>query len=338
MPLVGKNAIAHAYNKGQLSRLREIPHCDLARRGEIAGHLNALLEHYMSDSPADDKRPLADPAEDNAFFPSPYSLGQFTAPKSDLSGADYPDAYKGQRWKVLMIGADERYLITDNGTKFSTGNHPVETLLPMIHLDRAGFGIDIATVSGNPVKFEYWAMPREDEEVTGFFATYRDQFNKPHKLADLVKSALDADSDYIGVFIPGGHGALMGLPESEDVKAVLEWAYAQDRFVISLCHGPAALLAVGAAADGRKSIYDGYRICAFPDALDAQTPDIGYMPGHLTWKFGEALGKLGITIVNDGISGQTMRDRRLLTGDSPLAGNALGKLAATALLEEIAGV
>lgn len=286
---------------------------------------------------ADDKRPSPDPAEDNAFFPSPYSLSQFTAARSDLSGADYPDAYAGKRWKVLMIGADERYLLTDNGSKFSTGNHPVETLLPMIHLVRAGFEIDVATVSGNPVKFEYWAMPREDEAVKDFFASYAGRFDRPLKLADVVASGLGPDSDYIGVFIPGGHGALIGLPESQDVKAVLDWASVQDRFVISLCHGPAALLAVGQGKDGGKSIYDGYRICAFPDAMDAQTPDIGYMPGHLTWKFGEELQKLGITIVNEGISGQTLRDRKLLTGDSPLAGNPLGQLAATALLEEVAG-
>lgn len=98
-------------------------------------------------------------------FPSPYSLSQFTSPTSDLSGADYPRPYTGGRWKVLMIGADERYLLTDNGTMFSTGNHPVETLLPMYHLDKAGFAFDVATLSGNPVKFEFWAMPSEDAEV-----------------------------------------------------------------------------------------------------------------------------------------------------------------------------
>ncbi|CSI79440.1 molecular chaperone HchA (Hsp31) [Vibrio cholerae] len=27
--------------------------------------------------------------------------------------------------------------------------------------------------------------------------------------------------------------------------------------------------------------------------MDAQTPSIGYMPGHLTWKFGEQLQAIG---------------------------------------------
>ncbi|MCR4524739.1 MULTISPECIES: glyoxalase III HchA [Bosea] len=280
----------------------------------------------MANPQTDDKRPTRDPAEDNAFFPSPYSLSQFTAPKSNLSGADYPNPYRGGK-KILMIGADERYLLTDNGTFFSTGNHPVETLLPMYHLDKAGFTFDVATVSGNPVKFEFWAMPSEDREIKGLFAKYRDRFKQPLKLSEVIGEGLD---DYVAIFIPGGHGALIGLPESEDVKAVLEWAAAKDRFVVSLCHGPAAFLAVG-----DSGIYRGYKICAFPDALDAQTPGIGYMPGHLTWKFGEKLKALGFDILNEGISGAVHRDRKLLTGDSPLAGNALGKLAADTILKEV---
>ncbi|QVM89092.1 protein deglycase HchA [Pseudomonas entomophila] len=278
----------------------------------------------------DDKRTTPDPAEDNAFFPSPYSLSQFTSSKSDLSGADYPDAYKGGRWKILLIGADERYLLTDNGTLFSTGNHPVETLLPMYHLDKAGFAFDVATLSGNPVKFEYWAMPGEDTEVLGLFDRYRQAFRQPRKLADVLASALGEGSDYLGVFIPGGHGALIGLPESEEVGHVLQWAADNDKFVITLCHGPAALLAGG-------RLHDGYKICAFPDELDAKTPEIGYMPGHLTWKFGERLQAQGVEIINQGISGAVHQDRKLLTGDSPLAGNALGKLAAAALLKAVNG-
>ncbi len=281
----------------------------------------------MSDQNVSEKRPQPDPAEKDAFFPSSYSLSQFTSPRSDLGGADYPAPYKGRK-RILMIGADERYLLTDNGTFFSTGNHPVETLLPMYHLDQAGFAFDVATLSGNPVKFEYWAMPSEDQEVQRFFAKYHPQFKQPLTLSTVTAQGLD---NYAAIFVPGGHGALINIPQSKDVGQALEWAAANDRFVISLCHGPAAFLAVG-----DSDIYRGYKICAFPDSLDAKTPDIGYMPGHLTWKFGEKLKALGFEIVNeDNISGAVHRDRKLITGDSPLAGNALGKLAAQTLLKEV---
>ncbi|WP_288442111.1 glyoxalase III HchA [uncultured Pseudomonas sp.] len=291
----------------------------------------------MSHSQVEDKRPTEDPAEDNAFFPSPYSLSQFTSKKSDLRDADYPDPYKGGRWKILVIGADERYLLTDNGTMFSTGNHPVETLLPMYHLDKAGFEFEVATLSGNPVKFEFWAMPSEDVEVKGLYSKFRENFKQPKKLAELIDQVVGDDSDYIGVFIPGGHGALIGLPESFDVKRVLEWAFDKEKFVISLCHGPAAFISAGLGESPDNNIVSGYKICAFPDDLDAKTPEIGYMPGHLTWKFGEKLKALGVEIINKDISGAVHKDRKLLTGDSPLAGNALGKLAATELLKEVAG-
>ena len=149
---------------------------------------------------SDDKRPTADSAEYNAFFPSPYSLSQFTSPKSDLSGADYPQPYKGERWKILMIAADERYLPMQNGTRFSTGNHPIETLLPMYHLDKAGFAFDVATLSGNPVKFEYWAFPSEDAEVKAIHDKYLAQFQQPLKLADVLAQGLGHDSDYLALF------------------------------------------------------------------------------------------------------------------------------------------
>ncbi|MCO4890757.1 protein deglycase HchA [Cupriavidus sp. WGtm5] len=285
-------------------------------------------------SQTDSKQPTPDQAERNAFFPSPYSLSQFTSPKSDLSDADYPDAYQGGRWKVLLVAADERYLLTGNGTFFSTGNHPVETLLPMYHLDRAGFEFDIATLSGNPAKFEWWAFPSEDAEIKSLYSKYEQKFQQPLKLADVVRS-LNTDANYIAVFIPGGHGALMGLPFSADMKATLQWAMQNDRFIITLCHGPAALLSASVDEPNGGDLFRGYRICAFPDSMDKQTPDIGYMPGPLRWFFGEKLAAMGVEIVNTKIDGSTFRDRKLLTGDSPFAGNNLGKLAARALLDEV---
>lgn len=278
------------------------------------------------------KQPSPDPAEFNAYFPSPYSLGEFTSPTTSIDGAEYPDAYQGSR-KVLVIAADERYLPTDTGKLFSTGNHPVETLVPMYHLHQAGFGLEVATLSGNPVKFEMWAMPTQQPEITELHRSYLPQFLKPRKLSDIADT-LNGDSDYLAVFIPGGHGALIGLPQSEAVSKVLRWATEHDRHVISLCHGPAALIAAGAF--GQPSPFSGYAICAFPDAADRQTPAIGYMPGGLTWFFGDRLRAQGVNILNSDITGATHQDRKLITGDSPFASNALGKRAARALLDTVA--
>lgn len=284
---------------------------------------------------SDDKRPTADSAEYNAFFPSPYSLSQFTSPKSDLSGADYPQPYKGGRWKILMIAADERYLPMQNGKRFSTGNHPIETLLPMYHLDKAGFAFDVATLSGNPVKFEYWAFPSEDAEVKAIHDKYLAQLQQPFKLADVLAQGLGDDSDYLALFIPGGHGALIGLPHSTDVKADLHWAVQHDRHIITLCHGPAALLAAGVGEAPQDYLFKDYKICAFPDTLDAQTPQLGYMPGQMQWFMGEKLKALGVEIINQDITGHTHQDRKLITGDSPYASNKVGQLAAQALLSDV---
>ncbi|WP_242111981.1 glyoxalase III HchA [Luteimonas aquatica] len=281
-----------------------------------------------------DKRPTPDPAEDNAFFPSPYSLGQYTSAQSDLDGADYPNAYRGGKWKVLMIATDERYLLMRDGSMFSTGNHPVEMLLPMYHLAKAGFDIDIATLSGNPVKLELWAFPREDVAVNEIYRRYLDKLKSPLKLADVIADGLGADSNFLAVFIPGGHGAIIGIPHSEDVRRVLQWAMEHDRHVVTLCHGPASLLATAADGNADDFLYKGYKLCVFPDALDRKNPDIGYMPGQMPWFVGQQLQALGAEILNSDITGQVHQDRKLITGDSPLASNHLGKAAAAALLAE----
>ena len=278
---------------------------------------------------SNDKTPVEDRAQNRAFFPSEYSLGQYVPPTSDYDGAEHDPITGGPR-RILVIGTDERYLPLQGDVFFSTGNHPVEMFVPMLHLAAAGYSFDIATVSGNMVKLEEWAFPGEDEAIRGAFETHRAQLDRPAKLSDIT-SRLTADSDYAGVFIPGGHGATVGgIPTSPDVKAALEWALDNDRFIITLCHGPAALLA--ATKDDGTSRFAGYEVCVFPDALDTgANEEIGYIPAPMTWLVAAELDKQGVKVLNEDMTGMVHRDRLLLTGDSPLASNALGHLAVDAL-------
>ncbi len=286
-----------------------------------------------------DRAPVRDQAEDDAWFPSPFSLTQYVSDKTDFDGADYPSAYKGGKWKVLLIATQERYLEMAGGEFFSTGNHPVELLLPLLHIDAAGFDVDVATLSGEPVKLEMWAFPKKDDAVKAIYSKYREKLRRPLVLHNLWgKDGFAADTPYIGVFIPGGHGVMNGIPFSPTVGKILRWAHANDRYFISLCHGPASMLAADVGKpEGSKFIYDGYKIDVFPDSLDiGPNVDIGYIPGKMPWLVGERLRKLGITPINARISGETHQDRLVLTGDSPLASNNLGKLAAQKLIEKAA--
>ena len=273
--------------------------------------------------------------EDGAFSPSRLALKLATSSKTDFDGTVYQNPYKGGKLKVLMVCTEERNMTMANGKKFSTGNHPVEMLLPMLHIKNAGFDIDIFTPTGKSVKIEMWAMPKEDENVKTIYSEYKEQFENPNKLSNFVNNSMNDNSDYIAIFIPGGHGAMLGLPENNDLNKLIHWSHKKDLFMLAICHGPAALLAANLNNDINSFIYEGYKIAAFPDSVDKQTPMIGYMPGHMSWKFGEKLNELGVTFINKKADKTCHIDRKLISGASPQAVNDFGKLSATELLKEI---
>ena len=127
---------------------------------------------------------------------------------------------------------------------------------------------------------------------------------------------------------------MIGLPENNDLNKLIQWSHKKDLFMLAICHGPAVLLA--ANLNNKDSfIYKGYKIAAFPDAVDKQTPMIGYMPGHMPWKFGEKLNELGVEIINKKADKTCHIDRKLITGASPQAANDFGKLSATELLKVV---
>ena len=252
-----------------------------------------------------------------------------------MSVTDFEDLkytkYQGEKSKILVIFTEQKNLKMKNGKRFSTGNHPIEALVPMLHLKNAGFDFEIVTPTGKPVVFEMWAFPQEDEYIKAIYNEYKLSFEQPKKLTDFTTNSFVNDSSYAAVFVPGGHGAMIGIPEDRNVAKALTWAHERDLFTITLCHGPGALLST--TLDNQKFIYDGYKMAVFPDAVDEMTPMIGYLPGHMKNGVSERLKNLGATIVNTESDKTVCVDRKLITGASPLASNELGKLAANTLLK-----
>ncbi|WP_460219440.1 glyoxalase III HchA [Psychroserpens sp. MEBiC05023] len=272
--------------------------------------------------------------EDGSYIPSPLALKLATSPITDFDNTVYKNKYTGDK-KVLMICTEEKNMTMANGKMFSTGNHPVETLLPILHLRNAGFEVDVVTPTGKPVVIEQWAMPEDDEHVKAIYTEFKETFDKPGNLSDFVANTMNDNSNYAAIFIPGGHGAMLGLPENSDVSKIINWSHNNGMFTLAICHGPAALLSAGLNSNTDDFIYNGYKIASFPDAVDEQGQMIGYTPGRMPYKYGEKLNNLGVTIINKEADSTVYKDRKLITGASPLAANAFGKLAATELLKEL---
>jgi molecular chaperone Hsp31 and glyoxalase 3 len=269
---------------------------------------------------------------DGSYSPSKLALKLATSNKTDYEHVVYKK-YQGKKSKILVIFTEQKNMKMVNGKLFSTGNHPVEALLPMMHLKSAGFNFEISTPTGKPVVFEMWAFPEKDENVKNFYEEYKSEFEHPKKLQDFVDIS-DAETEALtAVFIPGGHGAMLGIPEDKNVGKILSWAHENNLFTITLCHGPGSLLST--MLNDQPFLYKNYKMAVFPDAVDKMTPIIGYLPGQMPWGLSEKLKSLGANIINTKADKTVCLDRKLITGASPLAANNLGKLAAQTLLENL---
>lgn len=269
---------------------------------------------------------------DGSYSPSKLALKLATVDKTDFESISYTK-YEGNKSKILVIFTEQKNMEMQNGKLFSTGNHPVETLVPMLHLKNAGFDFEIATPTGKPVVLEMWAFPEKDEQVKSLYNEYKSSFERPKNLQDFAATSLSAQESYAAVFVPGGHGAMLGIPEDQNVRKILNWAHENELFTVSLCHGPAALLAT--TLNDQAFLYAGYNMAVFPHSVDKMTPKIGYLPGQVPWELSEKLASLGAKIVNTKADKTVCLDRKLITGASPLAANELGKLVAETLLKEL---
>jgi molecular chaperone Hsp31 and glyoxalase 3 len=124
---------------------------------------------------------------DGSFSPSKLALKLATVDKSDYESISHTK-YVGPRSKILVICTEQKNITLKNGNMFSTGNHPIEALLPMMHLKNAGFDFEIATPNGMPAIFKMWAFPGKDEQVKAFYNEHKSKFEAPTWLCSQNKS------------------------------------------------------------------------------------------------------------------------------------------------------
>ncbi len=287
-----------------------------------------MIKKILGIAPTKEKNGLG-------YIPSPIGRILGVDKRSGFRATDFGGKkYSGDK-KVMVLCTEERYFEMTNGKLFSTGNNVQETMVPLMHLVNAGFDFDVVTPTGKPAILEDWSVPQKDDAVLRFMSANKHKFDSPASLLKIVENnELNEGSKYLAVFLPGGHGSMIGLPEDGNAGELIRWVEASDRYLVAVCHGPAAMVAT-AVNDNKPHPYKGYQMVAFPDKYDRQSPTMGYLPGQLSWFQCEALEKHGIKIINEKITGATHIDRKLISGDSPKACDELGKITVEALFQEV---
>jgi putative intracellular protease/amidase len=149
--------------------------------------------------------------------------------------------------------------------------------------------------------------------------------------AGLTALADEEIEGFGGLFIPGGHGAMVDFADNADIGRAVRLMHEAGKPIATLCHGPAALLAAP-DVDGAW-MFDGYRMTAFTDEEEDQTKagKIG-MPWYL-----EAALKNRGAVFDDGDAAwvsHVVVDRNLITAQNPGSSEA----SAGALLKRLGGV
>lgn len=209
---------------------------------------------------------------------------------------------------ILMIVTSNARM-GDSGK--TTGIWAEELVTPYYAFVDTGLSVDIASPKGGAVPFDpssIKAKGQNDAHIERFLADAEAQRKVS---ATLVAANVDAAS-YDAVFLPGGHGTMWDLPGDAGVTRAVETAFAQNKVIAAVCHGPAGL--VSAKRPDGQSILTGKRVNAFTNAEESAAGLTAIVPFALESRMRE----LGAQFEGAPLwQAYAVRDGKLITGQNP---------------------
>jgi len=200
-----------------------------------------------------------------------------------------------------------------------TGLWLEEYAVPYCALAQVGVAITVASPKGGAAPLDPKSAPpgRADPAWAPALAA----LNATVRLAEVSPDAFD------GVFIAGGHGAMVDLAGDGDLRALIE-AFARDgKVVAAICHGPAAL--TGAKAADGTPLLKGRRATAFTNAEETNAGLDKAVPFLLESEMRAAGALFEHAILPGG--GHVVCDGALITGQNPASSLAMAKALAEAI-------
>jgi putative intracellular protease/amidase len=202
--------------------------------------------------------------------------------------------------RILMVVTSHNTITASNNP---TGIWFEEFATPYAAFRNAGYDVTVASPKGGEAPIDPRSAPQGDEIVT-----------HAHAL-EVLKHTLPINdinvSEYVAVFMPGGHGTMFDMPSAQVGKLVSAFA-TQNKPIAAVCHGPAGL--VNAVRPNGDSLVKGYRVTGFTNAEEDAAQLTAEMPFLLQTK----LSELGASFVESpNWNDHVIVDRDLVTGQNP---------------------
>jgi putative intracellular protease/amidase len=255
--------------------------------------------------------------------------------------------------KVLVIGSNATRIEIRGGGTGPTGQYLNETVVPVLALIDAGYGLVLATPAGtkphiDPVSDSAHHFGGDEQayrRARAFFASDA-AMNQVRTLRSVVEEGLEG---YAGVFVPGGQAPVVDLMQDAELGEILRHFHVREKPTAFLCHGPvAAVAALPNAREFRAALvagdpararalaqgwqYAGYRMTVF-SSTEEQVIEDQVLHGKLYYNMDDALETAGGNVSTNpaDFEPNVVEDRELITGQNPRSDHPLAAKLVAAL-------
>lgn len=247
----------------------------------------------------------------------------------------FHDSACGDRWstkhdsKKTMNPLQILIIVTSHAVMGSTGEPTglwlEELTTPYYAFADAGVEVTIASINGGAVPVD----PRSQKPV-GENATSVDRFLQDKSALSTIKNTPAVNTintnQYEAIFLPGGHGTMWDLPQSQPLATIISQAYAQNKVVAAVCHGPAGL--ISAIKPDGSPLVAGHKISAFTNSEE----DAAGLTETVPFLLETRLRELGADFQEvDNFEPFAVKSGNLITGQNP----ASSSLVADKILEAL---
>lgn len=143
--------------------------------------------------------------------------------------------------KFLFILTSHNLL---GNTKEKTGFHYNEMAEPYYLLQDHSIEVDLASVQGGEPPADPSSLRKNLQENPENVRRFMNDKSAMSKLKSTLHINNISIDNYVGLYLPGGHGTMWDFPNNITLKKIIEKAWVDQKIIAAVCHGSAALVNV----------------------------------------------------------------------------------------------